>query len=134
MKGVGYSALGIIAWSSYLSQSQARNLTLRPPPVLFLRKILSGHVSAVGCVLKLALLIYLNSLPSQIKSRSGLPILPQELKPVVCRLCPDIPCASVCPTQALDIKSLTKENKLSIKSARMGLATINTQTCLANSL
>jgi len=128
MKGVGYGALGIIAWSSYLSQSQARNLTLRPPGALFEKDFVRTCIRCGMCVEACPFdILKLATISDQISI--GTPYFTPRTE--ACRLCPDIPCASSCPTQALDLTSLIKENKLSIKSARMGLATINTQTCLA---
>ena len=128
MQGVGYGALGVIAWSSYLSQSQAKNLILRPPGALFEKDFVSTCMRCGMCVEACPYdILKLSTISDQISI--GTPYFtPRE---EACRLCPDIPCASHCPTKALDIESLTIDNQLSIDSARMGLATINTQTCLA---
>lgn len=128
MKGVGYSALGVIAWSSYLSQSQSNNFILRPPGALLENDFVSMCLRCGMCVEACPYdVLKLSTISDEISI--GTPYFtPRE---EACRLCPDIPCASHCPTKALDIKSLTIDNKLSIDSARMGLATINTKSCLA---
>jgi ferredoxin-type protein NapG len=128
MQGVGYGALGVIAWSSYLSQSQARNLTLRPPGARFEKDFIKTCIRCGMCVEACPYdILKLSTISDQISI--GTPYFTPRTE--ACRMCPDIPCASSCPTSALDLTSLTKENTLSINSARMGLATINTQTCLA---
>lgn len=128
MQGVGYSAFGVIAWSAYLSQSQAKNLILRPPGAISEKQFVSTCIRCGMCVeacpydvLKLATI--------SDKISIGTPYFtPREN---ACRLCPDIPCTSACPTDTLDFNLLTVNDKLSINNSRMGLATINTKTCLA---
>lgn len=128
MQGVGYSALGIIAWSAFISKSQAKNLALRPPAALLEKEFISTCMRCGMCVeacpfdvLKLATIS--DDVPT------GTPYFtPREN---ACRLCLDIPCASACPTDALDLKRLVRNETLSINNAKMGLATINTQSCLA---
>ena len=47
-------------------------------------------------------------------------------------MCTDIPCVPVCPTNALDIKSVkNKDNKLDISKAKMGVAVIDSSSCIA---
>ncbi len=47
-------------------------------------------------------------------------------------MCEDIPCATACPSGALDIKSLVNEkNELDITKAKMGLAVIHKESCIA---
>ena len=48
-----------------------------------------------------------------------------------CYMCPDIPCVPVCPSDALDILSLTKDNKLDINTTDMGVAVIDSENCIA---
>ncbi len=53
-----------------------------------------------------------------------------------CYMCTDIPCVPVCPTEALDEKSLlsiAEDNtkKLDINKAKMGLAVVNKESCIA---
>ncbi|OHE07103.1 MAG: ferredoxin-type protein NapG, partial [Sulfurimonas sp. RIFCSPLOWO2_12_FULL_34_6] len=128
LKGLGYGAFGIVAWSAYLSQSQANSLILRPPGAISEEEFVSTCIRCGMCVQACPFdVLKLSTISDKISI--GTPYFtPRENE---CRLCPDIPCASACPTKVLDIKSLTVDKKLSIFSARMGLATINTQTCLA---
>ena len=128
MQGVGYGAFGVIAWSGYLSQSQAKSLLLRPPGAIFEKDFVSTCIRCGMCVQACPFdILKLSTISDQISI--GTPFFTPRID--ACRLCPDIPCASSCPTKALDIKSLTVDDKLIIFNARMGLATINTKTCLA---
>ena len=56
--------------------------------------------------------------------------IPREIP---CYMCPDIPCVPVCPTGALDEKSVTDEKtgELDINIADMGLAVIDDESCIA---
>ena len=128
MQGIGYSAFGIIAWSSYLSQSQAKSLLLRPPGAILENDFVSTCIRCGMCVQACPFdILKLSTISDQISI--GTPFFTPRIK--ACHLCPDIPCAISCPTKALNIKSLTKDYELNIFNARMGLATVNTKTCLA---
>jgi len=53
-----------------------------------------------------------------------------------CRMCRDIPCAAACPTGALDVKSVSDAGpeggiQLNVNKARIGLAVIDRETCVA---
>ncbi len=51
---------------------------------------------------------------------------------VPCYMCDDIPCVPVCPSGALDIASVTNEKgELDINMARMGLAVVHKESCIA---
>ncbi|MCK9474040.1 ferredoxin-type protein NapG [Sulfurimonas sp.] len=128
LSGVGYASVGAIFWSAYLSKSQAQSLLLRPPGALLEKDFLSTCMRCGMCV-KACPFDVLQLATISDKTAIGTPYFtPREN---ACRLCPDIPCASSCPTDALDLKSLTKDNSLHINNAKMGLATVNTQSCLA---
>ena len=127
-RGVGYGAFGIIAWSAYLSQSQARNLTLRPPGALNEKDFVSTCIRCGMCVESCPFDILILSTFSDEVSIGTPYFTPRK---DACFLCPDMPCTNACPTDALDLNLLKKDDELSIFNARMGLATINTKTCLA---
>jgi ferredoxin-type protein NapG len=46
-------------------------------------------------------------------------------------MCPDIPCVPVCPTDALDENSVSKDGILDINLADMGVAVVDQQSCIA---
>ncbi len=55
-----------------------------------------------------------------------------EPSDVPCFMCDDIPCVPVCPSGALDIKSvLNEKDELDITKARMGLAVVHKESCVA---
>ncbi len=125
---VGYGAFGIIAWSAYLSQAQARRLFLRPPGALKEKDFISTCIRCGMCVEACPYdALKLSTISDQISI--GTPYFTPRLQS--CHMCPDIPCASSCPTRALDLKHLSVDGKINIDNAKMGLATINTETCLA---
>lgn len=127
-QGVGYSAFGIIAWSAYLSQSQANILRLRPPGAMSEEQFVLNCIRCGMCVSACPFdVLKLSTISNKVSI--GTPYF--EPREDACRLCPDAPCTSACPTNTLDLDLLTVDNKLSINNARMGLAVINTQTCLA---
>ena len=126
--GVGYGAFGAILWSSYLSQSQANQLTLRPPGALLEKDFVSTCIRCGMCVEVCPYdVLKLSTISEQVSI--GTPYFTPRTD--ACRMCPDIPCASACPTGALDLPSLTTDDTLDINRAQMGLAAINTETCLA---
>ena len=128
IQGVGYGAFGAIAWGAYLRQSQANKLILRPPGALAENDFVSTCIRCGMCVEACPYdILELSTVSDQVSI--GTPyFVPRE---DACQMCSDIPCASACPTKALDLKLLIKDNELSINNAKMGLATINTATCLA---
>ncbi len=128
MQGIGYGALGVVTWSAYLSQSQAKSLILRPPGAITEKEFVSTCIRCGMCVEACPYdVLKLSTISDQVSI--GTPyFIPRD---EACHMCPDIPCASTCPTQTLDLNTLIKEDELSIDSARMGLATLNTQSCLA---
>ncbi|MGE4420487.1 MAG: ferredoxin-type protein NapG [Sulfurimonas sp.] len=126
--GVGYASIGTIFWSAYLSKSHAKSLLLRPPGALLEKDFITTCIRCGMCV---------NACPFDVLQLATIskntPIGTPYFTPRenACRLCPDIPCTTACPTDALDLKLLTKNDLLSINNAKMGLATVNTQSCLA---
>jgi len=128
LRGIGYGAFGVLTWSAYLSQSKANNLSLRPPGALSEQEFVSTCIRCGMCVEACPFdVLELSTFSDTISI--GTPYFTPREK--ACYLCPDIPCTNTCPTGALDLTSLVKDDKLSITNARMGLAIIDTQTCLA---
>ncbi len=128
VNAVGYGAFGVIAWSAYLSQAQAKQLILRPPGALSEKEFVSTCIRCGMCVEVCPYdVLKLSTISDQISI--GTPyFIPRE---EACHMCPDIPCASSCPTKSLNLNLLRVDGKLHIDNAEMGLATINTRTCLA---
>ncbi len=142
LQSVGLTALGGLLWSGYSDEVKASPLVLRPPGALpeddFLKACIKCGLCAEACVnrdsnknkdgtkragtLKMA--------KGGDHKMIGTPFfIPTE---VPCYMCDDIPCVPVCPSEALDMKSLLNEKKeLDINKARMGLAVVHKESCIA---
>jgi ferredoxin-type protein NapG len=119
-RAAGLAILGGLTWSAYVSEVRATSLILRPPGALDENDFLATCIKCGMCVeacpfdtLKLAK-------PGDNKPL-GTPFF--EPRKIPCYMCTDIPCVPVCPTNALNIKSVqNKDNKLDISKAKMGVA------------
>jgi len=142
LQSVGLTALGGLLWSGYTDEVKASPLVLRPPGALpeedFLKACIKCGLCAEACV---------NRDSNKDKDGAqrdgtlqmakggdhrliGTPFfIPTE---VPCYMCDDIPCVPVCPSGALDMPSLINEkNELDINRARMGLAVVHKESCIA---
>jgi len=142
LQSVGLTALGGLLWSGYSDEVKASPLVLRPPGALpeedFLRACIKCGLCAEACV---------NRDSNRNKDGSkrdgtlqmakggshkliGTPFfIPTE---VPCFMCDDIPCVPVCPSEALDMPSLLdQKGELDINKARMGLAVVHKESCIA---
>jgi len=142
LQSVGLTALGGLLWSGYSDEVKASPLVLRPPGALpeedFLKACIKCGLCAEACVNR-------DSNKNKDGSRRdgtlqmakggdhkliGTPFfIPTE---VPCFMCDDIPCVPVCPSEALDMPSLlNKKGELDINKARMGLAVVHKESCIA---
>ncbi|MCP4970211.1 MAG: ferredoxin-type protein NapG [Arcobacter sp.] len=128
VKGIGYSLFGGMVWSAYIEKSKANTLILRPPGAIkeeeFISKCIKCGLCVEACPFNTLQLANISD---------GVPLgtpfmIPREIP---CYMCLDIPCANNCPTEALDITKLKKNNKLDINKATIGTAIINQDTCIA---
>ncbi len=130
LQGIGYTTFGAIAWSTYLDKSQANSFVLRPPGAISEKKFVSTCIRCGMCVEACPFdVITLSTISDDISL--GTPFF--KPRDNACRLCPDIPCTKTCPSNALDMSKLQKNEKISIDHAKMGIAIINKKTCLAYS-
>ncbi|MGA1939686.1 ferredoxin-type protein NapG [Arcobacter sp. YIC-310] len=128
-RATGLAVLGGLTWSAYVDEVKASKLILRPPGALKEDDFLATCIKCGMCVeacpfdtLKLAK-------PGDNKPL-GTPYF--EPRDIPCYMCTDIPCVPVCPTDALDIKSVQNEKKeLDINKASMGVAVIDDNSCIA---
>jgi ferredoxin-type protein NapG len=128
-RAAGLAILGGLTWSAYLNEVKAHELTLRPPAALDEDDFLATCIKCGMCVeacpydtLKLAK-------PGDNKPLGTPYFTPRETP---CYMCTDIPCVPVCPTEALDLKSVqNKNNQLDIKKIDMGVAVIDDNSCIA---
>jgi ferredoxin-type protein NapG len=131
-QSIGLSALGGMIWTGYIQEAKSAPLILRPPGAKneldFLRMCIKCGQCALACpydTLNIA------------KPGDNIPVgtpyfIPREIP---CYMCTDIPCVPVCPTGALDESSVSKvedgRTVLEIKKAKMGLAVVDEESCIA---
>lgn len=127
-RAFGLATLGALTWSAYVDEVTASQLTLRPPAALdeedFLKTCIKCGMCVEACpydTLKLAK-------PGDNKPLGTPYFTPRDIP---CYMCPDIPCVPVCPTDALDITKVSKNNKLDINMADMGVAVVDSKNCIA---
>lgn len=133
LQGIGLAALGALTWSAYLDEASAASLALRPPGALVEADFLSHCIRCGLCVeacpyntLKLA------------KAGDNFPIGTPYFtaREIPCYMCKDIPCVPPCPSGALDLASVSRgvkdgKEQLDITMAKMGVAVIDTDQCIA---
>jgi len=124
----GVVALGGLMWSAYVDEVTANKLILRPPGALKEEDFLSTCIKCGMCVEACPFDTLSLAKPGDNKPL-GTPYF--EPREIPCYMCVDIPCVPVCPTGALDIKSVTTKNELDIDIAEMGVAVVDTKNCIA---
>lgn len=122
-RGTASAAVAGSAWGAWVQSSRAAPLVLRPPGALedearFAAACIKCGECVTACpydTLSLADLA------------SGAPVGTPHMAPrnTPCYMCHDVPCARVCPTGALD------RDIPGIREARMGLAVVDSSTCLS---
>lgn len=143
LQSVGLTALGGLLWSGYSHEVKASPLVLRPPGAIkeddFLSACIKCGLCAEACQNRET-----NIDKETGKAREGTLIMAKggDAKligtpyfiptQVPCFMCEDIPCVPVCPSGALDFASLANEKQaLDINKARMGLAVVHKESCIA---
>ncbi len=131
-QGVGIFAFSGLIWSAYVSKAKASTVSLRPPGARSEEDFMKLCIKCGKCVthcpfhtLKLA--------EPQDSIPTGTPyFIPRKIP---CHMCTDVPCVPVCPTGALDSKSISiVENGTSmmdIRKAKMGVAIVDNKSCVA---
>lgn len=127
-RAVGLMALGGLVWSAYIDEATASKLLLRPPGALSENDFLKTCIKCGMCVEACPYDTLVLATPGDNKPL-GTPFF--EPREIPCYMCPDIPCVPVCPSGALDIKSVSKNDQLDIDMARMGLAVVDAKNCIA---
>ena len=128
-RAAGLAVLGGLTWSAYVSEVRATSLILRPPGALDENDFLATCIKCGMCVEECPFDTLKLAKPGDNKPLGTPFFIPREIP---CYMCTDIPCVPVCPTKALDIKSVqNKEEKLDINMARMGVAVVDDNSCIA---
>lgn len=120
---VALAATGGLVWSHFLEETGRDTLALRPPGALPEADFAASCIRCGQCVeacpydtLKLAM-------SDSGHAPLGAPYFEPRTTP--CQMCPDVPCAAACPTEAL-------QKSVLIDDAEMGLAVLlDQETCLA---
>lgn len=128
LQGVGLAALGAVTWSAYVTHAKASPLALRPPGAIGEKEFLAKCIKCGLCVeacpfhtLKLA--------KAEDNVAIGTPFFTPRTIP--CYMCKDIPCVPPCPTGALDESLVSMAGRLNINTAKMGVAVIDSDQCIA---
>ncbi len=125
-----FMGFGGLLWGSSADEAADTELALRPPGASQKdRDFVQACIKCGTCVevcpydtLKLAT-------PGDGKVVGTPYFSPREIP---CYMCTDIPCTNNCPSGALDLKRLEKENEpASINNSQMGIASIHKETCIA---
>jgi len=130
----GFVGLGGLMWGTFLEESKAERIVLRPPGALDEKEFIKACIKCGTCVescpydtLKLAT-------PGTGKFNGTPYFMPRDIP---CYMCPDIPCVPVCPSGALEEMSVSSINpadgssKLDINKTRIGVAVVDKDSCLA---
>jgi ferredoxin-type protein NapG len=130
VRGVGIASLAGLTWSAYINEAKASELILRPPGALPEDDFLVTCIKCGMCVESCPYDTLILAKPGDNKPIGTPYFIPRE---VPCYMCPDIPCVPVCPTGALNEKSVTnqKTGDLDINQADMGVAVVDDENCIA---
>lgn len=133
-RGAGLLGLGGTVWGTAASKLKASELALRPPAAIDESLFATACIRCGTCVeacpydtLKLATV--------DDHTAIGTPYF--EPRKIPCYMCVDVPCVPVCPSGALDLKKIVREtdglknNLPDINKAKMGVAVIDKDSCLA---
>jgi ferredoxin-type protein NapG len=120
---------GGMLWGTIAKGANNAPLVLRPPGALKEDKFIQACIKCGKCVeacpydtLKLA--------TTDKDKGLGTPYF--EPRDTPCYLCTNYPCTEACPSGALDLKALaSKDSTLRIENARMGLAVVHKESCIA---
>lgn len=132
VKQAGVAAAGGLVWIGYLDGKTASATVLRPPGAVEERRFLAACTKCGLCVTACPYKALILARPEDGRP-IGTPYFVMRENP--CRMCRDIPCAAACPTGALDVKLVSGTDSggmdLNINKARIGLAVIDRETCIA---
>jgi ferredoxin-type protein NapG len=108
-------------------------LTLRPPGALAEEAFLARCTKCGLCAAACPYAAVRMAAPGEGRP-VGTPYLAMRQNP--CRMCRDVPCTDACPTGALDVASVSEPGQrtarlLNVNKARIGLAVIDRETCVA---
>ena len=131
-RGIGIAAIGGLVWAGFMDGKKSSAAVLRPPGALEEKRFLAACVKCGLCVNACPYEALILAKPGDGRP-VGTPYFVMRERP--CRMCRDIPCAAKCPTGALDTGQVSDSEAgkvvLNINKARIGLAVIDRETCIA---
>lgn len=132
-KSLGLATAGGLVWSGFIEESKSAPLILRPPGALPEKQFLASCTKCGMCVEACPYDALTLAKPGDSKP-VGTPYFIPRANP--CYMCKDIPCVPACPTGSLDKTLVSEKNEkgepeLNINLAKMGLAVIDRETCIA---
>ncbi len=142
-QSIGATALAGFVWGAYVEEAKASPLVLRPPGARPERDFLAMCIKCGQCAEACR---HRDSNPDRTHRTATLQIAkPGDHFPIgtpyfiprqtPCYMCEDIPCVPVCPTGALDegLVSFVQNGtrKMDINKARMGVAVVDPNSCIA---
>lgn len=133
LQGIGLATIGALTWSAYLYEAKGSSLVLRPPGALPESEFVSHCIRCGLCVEACPFdALRLARLGEHIPV--GTPYY--KAREVPCQMCEDIPCVPPCPSGALEPLLVSRKTGetivgLDITMAKMGVAVIDTDQCIA---
>jgi ferredoxin-type protein NapG len=131
-RGCGATFVGGVVLSSAMMNNASGSISLRPPGAInsdsFLAHCLKCGLCVTACPYDTLKLVDIGK-----DAAVGAPYFKPRI--IACEMCEDIPCTVACPSGALelDLVSERKDNgiQLNINNARMGIAKVDTDNCVA---
>ena len=127
LSAAGLAAFGVIIWSGAV-RVKPNGVWLRPPAALeetaFLRRCIRCGLCVTACPFHTLKLADIGD-----HATIGTPFFTPRSVP--CEMCPSVPCAVICPTDALSTELISEGGKLAIGKAKMGVAVVDSEHCIA---
>lgn len=128
-QGAAVAGSGGLLWGAVAATEARAVLALRPPGALPTPQFEKACIRCGQCV-EACPYDTLHLAQFADDKLAGTPYFEPRHTP--CYLCTDYPCTKACPSSALDVKNLQKPTEApNIRQARMGLAVIHTESCIA---
>lgn len=134
-KSLGLATAGGLTWSGFISEGRSAPLILRPPGAVNEKQFLASCIKCGMCVEACPYDSLELAKPGDNRPIGTPYFIPRKTP---CYMCKDIPCVPACPTGSLDKDLVSEEDesgelRLNINMAKMGLAVIDRETCIAYS-
>ncbi|MEN8202058.1 MAG: ferredoxin-type protein NapG [Bacteroidota bacterium] len=129
IRGTAVAGGGGLLWGTAITEIRAEDITLRPPGALEKDSFQKACLRCGQCVEACP---YDTLLLARISDKRGIGTPHFEPRSIPCYMCTDYPCTEACPSGALDLKELSGEDNVpNINNARMGVAVIHRESCIA---